>query len=75
MQVGDLVKCAPTLPDGRELAVNLRSMMGLVVYVNENPPAGLDPLPYRVHWINPPDGHPAIQSLKGKMLRLANKSA
>jgi len=61
MKVGDLVRnCHPKYED----------MMGLLVNINENPPRGLDPLPYRVQWFNPPEGYPEAQSLQAKWLEV-----
>ena len=61
MKVGDLVRMIhPAHED----------MMGLLVGVNENPSSGLDPLPYRVQWFNPPEDYPKTQSLKAKWLEV-----
>ncbi len=63
MKVGDLVRIThPTYED----------MTGLVVDVNENPSSGLDPLPYRVQWFNPPENYPKTQSLKAKWLEVVS---
>jgi hypothetical protein len=65
VKVGDLVK----ITDHR-----YESLVGLLININENPSPGLDPMPYRVQWVNPPDGYPKTQSLKARWLEVVNAS-
>ena len=65
MKIGDLVTLThESTPD----------LVGIVIDVNENPSPGLEPLPYRVHWSNPPDGYPRAQSLNDKWLEVISEN-
>ena len=65
MQVGDLVRMTHH---------KYEDLVGLLVEINENPSPGLDPMPYRVQWINPPEGHPQPQQLNSKWLEVVDAS-
>jgi len=67
LKIGDLVEinCGNATTFG---------LMGIVIDVNENPSPGLEPMPYRVRWFNPPDGHPEVQSRRGKWLEVVSES-
>jgi len=65
MRIGDLVRVT------HHSSPNL---VGLVIDINENPAPGLDPMPYRVQWVNPPVGYPKAQSLKAKWLEVVSAS-
>ena len=65
MKVGDLVRIT---------SHKYEDLVGLLISINENPPPGLDPMPYRVQWINPPEDYPKAQQLKSKWLEVVSES-
>ena len=65
MKVGDLVRIT---------SHKYEDLVGLLISINENPSPGLDPMPYRVQWINPPEGYPKAQQLKSKWLEVVSES-
>ena len=68
MKVGDLVRIDRDIP---HLPWRL---VGIVIDVNDAPVPGLVPMPYRVRWVNPPDGHPEVQSTNGEHLEVVSES-
>lgn len=63
MKVGDLVRMTHR---------KYEDLMGVVVDINENPSPGLDPMPIRVQWFNPPENYPEAQSFKAKWLEVVS---